>query len=167
MKMTVQQKQAFITDNLYHELRCLLGAATLWQIFKDDGAGFHVVVAMDSAFVHSRCLFKFFTEARGGNDISVVEFGAGPYPSGPYKAWARSLDRHVLHISKGRVSPTNIRNRDHLNEQVEAFARDIVRLWETFESDAGDYSAVLIAARNRAITDAANDAAGRISPLFS
>lgn len=57
---------------------------------------------MDSAFVHARCLFNFFTEGKGGNDVSVTEFGpTAPYSSAVYDDWQEPLNRHVLHIAKG------------------------------------------------------------------
>ena len=167
---TTQDKQDYVADTLYHELRCLLGATTVWQIFKSQAAGFDVTVAMDSAFVHARNLYNFFTEPKGGNDISVTAFGpSAPYPSTIYDTWREALHRQVLHVSKGRTSPTNLKDGAHLNEQVEVFARDILSLWCTFESDpaAANLRSVLKAARKRAIEDAANDSADRSEPLFN
>lgn len=71
---------------------------------------------MDSAFIHARCLFNFFTLATSGNDISIVEFGPHAYSSATYTRWKEALHRHVLHINKRRASPTNLKNGAHLNE---------------------------------------------------
>jgi hypothetical protein len=169
MTLSPSDKKTFIETDLYHELRCLLGATTLWRTLKKNEAGFDVIVAMDSAFVHSRCLFNFFTQAKSGSDISITEFGpADAYASAIYQIWYEPLNRHVLHISKGRMNPANVYGNEHLNEQVEGFAGEILSLWRRFESDpaATDYAAALTSGRERAIRDATNDAAGRIPALF-
>jgi hypothetical protein len=169
MKMTLEEKRRFIQTELCYELRCLLGAATLWQAFKDADAGFDVVVAQDSAFVHARCLFNFFTSTKSGHDISIVEFGPEPYESSIYEMWKEPLNRHVLRIAKGRAKPSNLKKGRHINEQILVFANEILRLWEQFETDpsASDYATNLSKARQCAIQDAANDANGRTKPLFS
>lgn len=169
MKMTVSEKREFIRVGLHHELRCLLGAATLWRVFQKCDRGFEVVVAMDAAFAHSRCLFNFFTRQKS-HDISVVEFGLPKeYSSTLYDIWEDPLHRHVLHISQARTTPSNVQNGEHLNEQVEKFARELLQLWERFESDpaATEYSTVLNLTRQQALRHAKNDAAGRISPVFT
>lgn len=169
MKMTLEQKRSFIQTELCYELRCLLGAATVWQAFKDADAGFDVVVAQDSAFVHARCLFNFFTSLKSKNDISIVEFGPNPYESLVYQLWEEPLNRHVLHISKGRANPNNLKNDTHINEQILVFANEILRLWKQFEADpsASDYAANLSKARQCAIQHATNDANGRTKPQFN
>jgi len=169
MKIPEKEKQKFIKDDLYHELRCLLGAATIWQIFKDHNEGFNVVVAMDSAFVHARCLFNFFTRKRR-NDISITEFGQNsPYKSIIFDTWEESLHRHVLHIKKARLKPTNLKTGIHLNEQVENLAREILRLWEQFEKDssASNFAGLLHESRARAIKDAENDTKRLINPPYT
>lgn len=166
--MTNPQKQTFIKDNLYHELRCLLGAVTIWQMLKQRKAGFDVVVAEDSAFIHARNLFNFFTW-RGRYDVSVVDFGlTNPYPSTLFDAWREPLNRHVLHISGGRIAPTNIVAGVHLKDQVENFAWEILSLWKQAENDTPPtFAALFTKARERAVKDAENDASGRISPIFT
>jgi hypothetical protein len=168
VKMTPDEKLDFINDALYHELRCLLGATTVWRAFQEARAGFDVVVAEDSAFVHARCLLNFFTSATSGNDLSIAEFVPKEYVSPLYIQWKEALNRHVLHVGKGRMKPTNLKGGDHLSEQVEALAREVLRLWQQFETDptASAYAVVLRAARERAIQDARNDAGERTNPLF-
>ncbi len=169
MPLKPHEKPGFISDSLYHELRCLLGAATVWQILKNHHAGFDVAVAMDSAFVHARNLFNFFTEDQGGVDVSVTEFGpTDPYPSPVYDEWREPLHRHLLHIAKGRINPTNLHGTAHLKDQVLAFATAILDLWSQLQSDpaAAPYASLLADARARAIQDSINDAGTRIQPLF-
>lgn len=169
-RMTEHQKSTFISEDLYYELRCLLGATTLWSAFKARGKGFDVVAAMDSAFVHARCLYKFFTQQQSSHDISVTEFGTTPYQSTLFSTWEEALNRQVLHISKGRTSPTNTDGTTHLNKHVEDFANDIYKLWLRLESDplVSAYAAELIEARTKAVADAANDASRHnVISLFS
>lgn len=160
----------FVKEDIYYELRCLLGAATVWTAFSKQEAGFDVIVAMDCAFVHVRNLFNFFTCPKGGNDVSMTKLGPEePYESELYRVWKRSLNRHVLHISKGRGSPTNLKGGEHLNEQVLPFATEILQLWTRLEKDpaAATYTSALEKARRDAIQDAKNDARGRVEPLFA
>lgn len=168
--MTDDQKQLFIEQELYHELRCLLGSATVWQIFKHQNAGYDVVVAEDSAFMHARTLFEFFTsDGKNKNNLRVIEFGAHKYKSNIYAKWKPSLNRHVLHLNEKRLNPNNLKADEHLSEQVEVFAREILRLWVQFENDptAISFQHTLKSVRKRAIADAKNDATGRIDPLFN
>ncbi len=168
--LTEQQKRDFITNDMHYELRCLLGAATLWQAFKTQHRGFDVVVAMDSAFVHARCLYKFFTQSQSSYDISIVKFGATAYQSNLFDTWEKPLNRHVLHISKGRLNPTNKDSTTHLNEHVEDFANDIYNLWVKFENDplASSFSTELLSSRTTAVPNAANEASKHsISPIFA
>ncbi len=168
--MTDSKKQVFLENELYHELRCLLGSATVWQVFKSKGAGYDVIVAEDSAFIHARILFEFFTsKKRTKNILRIVEFGPSKYKSNIYAKWKSSLNRHVLHLNEKRLNPNNLKTGEHLNQQIEVFAREILRLWEKFENDsaASSFQSTLRKVRERAIADAGNDAAGRIRPLFT
>lgn len=168
--MTDAQKQLFIEQELYHELRCLLGSATVWQVFKNQGAGYDVVVAEDSAFMHARTLFEFFTsDGKNKNNIRIAELGARKYRSNVYSKWKSALNRHVMHLNYKRLEPSNLKNGIHLKDQVEVFAHEILKLWKQFENDPATqpFHQALAKARQRAIADAKNDAAGRIKPLFT
>jgi hypothetical protein len=168
--LKADEKAPFIREQLFHELRRLLGAATVWTAFSDAKAGFDVVVAEDSAFVHARCLFEFFTHRKGGNDVSVTEFGpTAPYTSPAYGRWCGPLNRHVLHIAKGRTTPSNLNSSGHLNEQVKVFADEILLLWDKLIGDpeAAAFKTDLEWARAEAVKDARNDAGTRTKPIFT
>lgn len=170
MPLKESEKANFIQEALHHELRCLLGAATVWQAFCEANAGFDVIVAMDSAFVHARCLFTFFTEDKGGDDVSVTEFGpTAPYASSMYDEWREPLHRHVLHVAKGRTTPSNLKAAGHLNQQVMPFAQEILRLWGSLERDSSArvYRPALEEARKEAVRHAKNDAGVRTTPPFT
>ena len=170
--MTHQDAQEFISVHLYYELRCLLGAATVWQAFKDADAGHDVSIAMDSAFVHARNLFNFLTPVvqRPRWDIGVSELGPQPQTSAFYDTWREPLHAHVLH-TRSRFTPTNVKNGVRINMQVIAFANEVLRLWSELEADpsAAPYAAALKDARERAMKDAANDASkhGMKAPIFA
>jgi len=169
MALKADEKSTFIRKELCYELRCLLGAATVWRAFSITEAGFDVVVAMDSACVHARCLFNFFTLEKGGNDVSVTEFGPAKYSSPVYDTWREPLNRHVLHIAKGRTTPSNVASSGHLNGQVEAFGHEVLRLWDDLIKDpsADAFRADFQWARDEAVNHARNDAGTRTRPIFT
>ncbi len=169
--MSPDDKEKFIKNELYHELRCLLGATTVWKIFSNAGKGFDVVVAQDSVLIHARTLFEFF-DSRGENKATmrVDEFGGHDYASQIYNQWKIPINNHLMHLDERRLTPNNIKKKKgHLNEQLEVFTNEILKLWIRFENDSrtADFHDVLEVARKQAIADAKNDAAGRIEPLFS
>jgi hypothetical protein len=169
--MTLEEKSQFIREELYHELRCLLGATTVWKIFSNTEKGFDVVVAQDSVLIHARILFEFF-DSRGENKstLRVDKFGVHDYASQVYNQWKVPINNHLMHLDMRRLTPSNVKKKKgHLNEQLEELTKEILRLWARFESDpsAIDFREVLTEARLRAIEDAKNDAAGRIDPLFT
>lgn len=169
MKIKPEHKKTFIENELYYELRCLLGAATIWQIFKNNDQGFDVAVAADSVYLHARNLFNFFTKQQSKHDISITEFGLkAPFKVPIWNKWEGALNRHVSHISPGRSNPQNLKANGHLNKQIIKFAEEILNLWKQLESNPASkaFSSTFRAARKRAIKDAANDASGRLEPLF-
>jgi len=154
-----------ISDTLYYELRCLLGSATLWDVWrKKPNSGYDVVVAMDSALVHARCLFEVMTKAaKSQHDVSITELEVPARTSALYSrdsSWREPLNRHVMHASPGRSTPSNVIDGRHLNEMVINFALEVLTLWRQVESDIGDDDLrdLLAEKREQAIADAANDA---------
>ena len=169
-KMTTDEKKAFISSELYHELRCFLGSVTVWKAFSFTESGYDVVVAQDSVFLHARILFEFFTAKKDkeSNTLRVTEFGPSKYTSNVYSNWKTPLNRHVLHLNVKRLTPINIREKGHLNEQIPIFTEAVLRLWKQFENDpmSSDFHELLLEVRLRAITDAKNDTRNRIDPIF-
>lgn len=168
--MDIDDKKKFIKNELYHELRCLLGATTVWKAFVNAEKGFDVVVALDSVLIHARVLFEFF-DSRGEHKstLRVDEFGATDFASQIYNQWKASINNHLMHLDARRLKPSNVKKKKgHLNEQPEVFANEILRLWTRFENDPGaaDFHQILKEARSNAVLDAKNDARDRIEPLF-
>lgn len=169
--MNTEQKELFLETELFHELRCLLGATTVWRIYFDNNAGFDVVVAQDSVLTHARTLFEFF-DSRGENKkvLRVDEFGVRDYSSQMYNQWKKAINNHVLHLDARRLTPNNMSKRKgHLNEQLEAFTNEILKLWIRFENDpkAARFHKILKDVRLKAIEHAKNDAFERIEPLYT
>lgn len=166
--MTPIEKETFIKEELYHELCCLLEATTTWQIYKENAAGCEVSIAMDSAFLHARNLFIFFAptseDKKNKNNIKMTEFGPKrTLQSLAYSQSKLALNRHLFHLSRKRLDPVNVKNSGHINEKVQLFADEILRLWQEFEKDEdlGDLREVAEDARLRAIQDAHNTAESR------
>lgn len=172
--MTPTEKVQFIDNELYHELCSLLEAATVWQIFKNSGAGCEVSLVMESALMHARNLFIFFAptdeDKKNHNTLKMTDFGPkATYKSRLYSVNKEAMNRHLFHLDRNRLKPTNLKNSGHINEKVRIFADEVLRLWEIFESEAalGELKDNAKRARSRAIQDARRTAEGRIEPLFS
>lgn len=61
------EHRELISDTLYHELRCLLGSATLWHVWREKSdSGYDVIVAMDSALVHASMLVRGDDQGQDG-----------------------------------------------------------------------------------------------------
>ena len=119
-----------ITD-LAYELRMLLGAAKLCQLFEAYDVGNQVNFFKDSVYLHSRNLYNFFA-ANANNDAKVTQFipqTVHTFDLSLYNTWIGPLHDHASHIKTSRHTPTNVINGVHLNEQVQNFANDIERLW--------------------------------------
>ena len=161
MRMANDQKLDFIKNELAYELRCLLGSEVVWRALRREDAGYGVIVAMDWVLVHSRCLFKFFTQSHSTVDIALNDLvGMGPYTSPLFTTWEEPINRHVQHISGGRLNPHNIQGEDQLSELMSDFKNEIVTLWEKAEIDLGanDFGKAMEAARTEALKNIVDDA---------
>jgi hypothetical protein len=148
-----------IETDLYNELRWLLCAATEWQANQSQCKHLKVYT-MDSAFVHARSLYEFFTmdprsvshhESKNHNRLTWHDFGlTAPLSSPTYKRLAGPLHGRVIHICKGRSEHKPIKNH------VVTLAADILRLWEEFSKslELKDYASVLDSFREKAIEEA-------------
>jgi len=170
--MSPEDKKEFIEDHLYHELCSLLEAETFWQILKENHAGCEVSLVMESAFVHARSLFVFFAATKGdkenANSTKMTDFGLKMYKSPIYSTSKEPLNRHLFHLNKKRLKPTNQNSNARINEKVKVFADEILRLWEMFEEEdgLGELGNIAKAARLRALKDARNTSEGRIASIL-
>jgi hypothetical protein len=123
--------------DLYNELRWLLSAATQWDAWDKLVEGpphikepcHHLkVYAMDSAMLHARSLFEFFTTKKPSKDrLCWRDFGlAKPLKSKRYKALVEPLNARLMHVKKNRAGRRQVKN------EVVNLARDVVELWDKF-----------------------------------
>lgn len=114
-----------------------------------------------------RCLFEVMTKGKTGNDVSITALpGVRTRKSHLYSQdnndprWREPLNRHVMHASPRRTTPSNEIDGNHLNTMVVDLALEVLHLWRSVESDIGssELGRLLIEVRQNAIDDAANDA---------
>ena len=151
-----------IDNDLYNELRWLLCAATEWDAdrklqeqpcFRHP---FHLsVYTMDSALLHARSLYEFFTatepirpERRTWRDYSRD----ARQESDKYNEFIKPLHGRVMHLNRDRDG------YDPVKDEVVNFASDILRLWDDFSKKPGlgPYAGLLQKYRKQAIDEAAD-----------
>lgn len=171
--MSPENKKQFIEQELYHELCGLLEAAAFWRILKDSGGGCEVSIAMESALIHARNLFIFFASTKGDkenkNSAKMTDFGLKMYETRVYSDAKEAMNRHLFHLNINRMrKPTNLKNSGHINEKVQTFADEVLRLWKMFEKENGldNLKSVAQDARLRAEQDALNTAESRVASIL-
>lgn len=136
------EKEDYIRQHLSNELRWLLCAATEWfvqQRLALGEVGYDVqVYAMDSAFLHARSLFEFFTQCTKPNHYGANSFLSRPLTSNLYGDWCGPLHAFLMH-AQDRSRPRKLKvaggaTKD-LNQMPVEFANEILRLWKEFENE--------------------------------
>jgi hypothetical protein len=156
----------YIERDLYNELRWLVCAATEWdaqdkligeppQVPKIKEACFHLkVYTMDSALLHARSLYEFFTATkfRSGRLTWRDYSPQACQKSGRYDKFIKPLHGRVMHLD------TNRAGYDEIKKEVVNFASDILDLWDGFSKKPGlaQYSGILDQLRKKAIGEAKN-----------
>jgi hypothetical protein len=175
-----------IEEDLYHEVRFLLVGAANWVAA--DAANRQVagspaetslpahliVMSMDSAFLHARNLYEFFTTPRNvaqrrlGDRATWLTFNAAaPQRSTLYNQWRPVLHERLVHLSITRPNPVSASGAPlgatALNGEVLNFAQDVLNLWRAFEADPSvlAFKSPLEGARKQAI-DQARQASARL-----
>jgi hypothetical protein len=139
--MSISELKLYLEQHLNNELQWLLRAASEWHVqdeLKLDIVGYSVqVYAMDSAFLHSRTLFEFFTKPTGHNYYGSNAFGVATISSPLYTGdWVEVLHGYLMH-AQDRSNPRQLRSFDgattkDLNKMLVDFAKEVVRLWREF-----------------------------------
>lgn len=162
-----------IEKDLFNELKWLLCAATEWdahdrligkppQIPKIQEPCPHLkVYTMDSAFLHARSLYEFFTapngskprnkKRKGRNRLTWYDYShAARQISKKYNQFMEPLHGRVMHLDKDRAANAEI------NSEVVKFATDILCLWNGFSSNPAlrPYAELLDKFRDQAIREA-------------
>ena len=90
---------------------------------------------MDSACLHARTLFEFFTRPTGNNYYGLDALGMNPLRSALYtNDWAGPLHSFLMH-AQDRSKPRQLKSFDpsepskDLNRMPVDFAEEVVRLW--------------------------------------
>jgi hypothetical protein len=173
-KLSEEQLKRLIKDDLFYELKHLLCAATEWSAqeslvdchtAKMNQPCFHVkAYAMDSAFLHARNLYEFFTatiESIKKNEkwgtLTWQDFsGHAHQTSNKYdNDFRNDFHGRLLHLSRSRSTRTPIKN------EVTILAKDILQLWGGFAKKPGiePYAIVLEEMQQKAINEAVHVAA--------
>jgi hypothetical protein len=152
-------------EDLHNELRWLLCAATEWDAERsrkeDRQPCFHIqVYAMDSALLHARSLYEFFTatdesikrnKQNGSKRLTWRDFGTNcRQESNRYKKVIGALHGRVMHLDRDRTG------YEQVKEQVVNLAEDILSLWDCFcnEPVLQPYASLLRQKRDEAIAEA-------------
>jgi hypothetical protein len=143
-----RKKEEYIREHLFNELHWLLHAATEWSVQEQMQlriSGYNVQnYAMDSACLHARSLFEFFTGKTSNNHYACDGFlseslTSGYYEKGNASSWSGPLHSHLMH-AQDRSKPQQLKTLDgfkDLNQMPVYFAREILTLWEEFENKLG------------------------------
>jgi hypothetical protein len=154
----------YLEEDLYNELRWLVCAATEWdaqdkligeppQVPKIEEPCFHFkVYTMDSALLHARSLYEFFTATRCRNGrLTWRDFSSqASQKSGKYDKFIKPLHGRVMHIDRDRAG------YEEIKKEVVNFAIDILDLWDSFSKQPGlaPYSGLLDQFRTKAVGEA-------------
>ena len=165
-----------IEKDLFNELRWLLCAATEWdaynrligqspQVPKIKEPCFHLnVYAMDSAFLHARSLYEFFTATeesikrnakKGVRRLTWRDYSrTARQTSEKYNRFSKPLHGRVMHLDQDRAGYDEIKN------ETVNFAADILSLWNRFSEKVKEpYTSLLDKFQDEAIREAASVAA--------
>jgi hypothetical protein len=165
-----------IEKDLYNELRWLLSAATEWdaldrligeppKVPKIKEPCPHLkVYAMDSAFLHARSLYEFFTSTekailknkkQGQRRLTWYDYSTNSNvrrTSTKYDHFMQPLHGRVMHLDQNRSG------YDEIKKEVVNIAEDILVLWNSFSKhpDLKSYSSLLDKFRGKAIEESLN-----------
>lgn len=147
------QLKKYAEEDLFNELKYLLCAATEWDAHdkligepsrtpKMNQPCFHLsVYTMDSALLHARSLYEFFTAGEGSinrnNDQGWRRLTWRDYSpnsrqqSATYQQFMKPLHGRVMHIEKDRAG------YDEIKKEVVTLAQGILTLWAGFSRTPG------------------------------
>jgi len=160
-----------IEKDLFNELKWLLCAATEWeaydkligeppQIPKIKEPCFHLkVYTMDSAFLHARSLYEFFTATEEsilrnkgkGLRLTWRDYSlTARQTSTKYAQFMQPLHGRVMHLDQNRSG------YNEMKKEVVNFASDILDLWDGFSKspDLKSYAGLLDKFHDQAIDEA-------------
>jgi hypothetical protein len=131
-----------IEKDLYNELRWLLSASTQWYahdqligeppqvpLIKEPCHDLKVYT-MDSAFLHARSLYEFFTATKTRPDrLTWRDYSqTSPQTSAKYEQFRTPLHGRLMHLNKDRSE------YDGIKSEVVEIAKDVLILWDAFSA---------------------------------
>ena len=164
-------KDLFLREDLKDALRWLLVGAVIW---KDSGRKEHCpnqdAVGMFTTFVQARALYEFYydkerdhpDDARAGDFCDSWE----PPDSTLYARYWVPLNKRVFHLVYDRskeqyAGASGPSGPDHLNQQVLAFARELLQITRKFvECVRPEFKEAAQSALDDSLRDAQNAAEG-------
>jgi hypothetical protein len=162
----------YIETHLVYELKYLLVAATTWaavhaEADRERWPDHLVVMAMESAFVHTRTLCEFLTLEEGwSKGRSRHEAPALPL----WNAYHAPMHMKVLHPDPRRPYAPGKREGDDLKDRVADLAREVLMAWDQVaeQDEMAMFRSVMAQARRSAVADSRLSARRMgITPLFS
>lgn len=174
-KLSEEQLKHLIKVDLFYELKHLLCAATEWNAQeslvdfhppKMNQPCFHLkAYSMDSAFLHARNLYEFFTattESMKKNEkwgtLTWQDYsGHAIQTSNKYdKDFREDFHGRLLHLSRSRST------RAPIKDEVTILAKDILQLWVGFAKKPGmEPYAILLEEMQQAAVNEAIHVAGQ------
>jgi hypothetical protein len=162
----------YIETHLVYELKYLLVAATTWAAVHPEAARERwpdhlVVMAMESAFVHTRTLCEFLTLEEGWSR------GRSRHHAPALPLWSDyhgPMHMKVLHPDPRRPYAPGDQGGDDLKDRVVDLAREVLIAWDQVaEQDAmATFRSVMALARRSAVVESRLSASRMgIMPLFS
>ena len=181
---TQSEMQRFLAEDLRNDLRWLCDAAVVWDAANTLGTDLETlqrhadVHTMHASVTLARSLYEFFFDPseRHPDDARARHFCRtwDETPSALYVSYfalSKSANKRVLHLVYERAAHsggTGHAGRDHLNKQVVAVARDLLRITERFIAKVEpEFKESARTALNGALYEAedASKALGRPNPL--
>lgn len=160
----------YVDVHLRYELKYLLVAATTWSAVQDaqhrePHAPHLVVLATESAFVHTRVLYEFLHLDEGWADRSPHAVSRSTL----WTSYKTPLHEKVLHPSPRRPYVAGQMLGDDLKDRVVDFATDVLRMWRdvALQPSMGPHAATMTSASDAAVVDARSSAEWfGIEPVF-
>ena len=168
--VTSRDLEPYIETHLAYELKYLLIAATTWSAVHDETRrapwpDHLVVMAMESAFVHTRTLCEFLRLQ--GRWPQKSPHAAPPLPL--WKQYGTPMNMKVLHPDPRRPYRAGERAGDDLPGRVLDLARETLDGWDLVAAQAkmDDYRHAMQRARDIAIGEARRAAQRmKLKPVF-
>ncbi len=130
----------YIETHLAYELKYLLVAATTWTaVHEEQDRGSYpdhlVVMAMESAFVHTRTLSEFLLKQEGWSKDRRTPHSRPKLPK--WNHYSQPMHTKVLHPSPDRPYAPEVRKGDDLKDQVLDLASEVLAGWDTVAAQPG------------------------------